>query len=334
MATTKKIQQQGLQAQQQYEASQKGTSGYINNQMNTAINQVGNVLAQKYNNPQFNPNLGFNEYQNPNGNTVNNANLQAQYNKYVNDYNNANLAQQQYQEMAQNMQDQQRQAGLNYQQAQKYAPGQLQAMGLGNTGLSETSQVGLMNTYQDILSRNQKQFGDDVNQMYRDLANSNQESNRTLEQEIANNDKQDLGLLMEGIALAPDEETLNKLMESYKGVSNPYSQIMYENKLNQFKKQKDQELYNKYNVDELAGEFDPETFNRKGYKTEGDNQKILIDLIRNNNFANKFENGTVLDLNLGKGTDKYVVINGRLFKVDNNTKSTYTEEQLIEMMNK
>ncbi len=86
MATTKKIQQQGLQAQQQYEASQKGTSGYINNQMNTAINQVENVLAQKYNNPQFNPNLGFNQYQNPNGNTVNNANLQAQYNKYVNEF--------------------------------------------------------------------------------------------------------------------------------------------------------------------------------------------------------------------------------------------------------
>lgn len=172
---------------QQAQNKQAGANPYINNQKQDAQTIAQNVLAQKYgSNAQFDPNKGFYDYGNAKANYNPNQDLElsARYNKAMKDYNNLSQANQQLQNYNQQLQDQNRQASLQYQQSQKYNPSQLQAVGLGNTGYAESSQAGLLNTYSNILASNRQNYAQNVNDMYKSLADATQESNINLAEQI------------------------------------------------------------------------------------------------------------------------------------------------------
>lgn len=171
----------------QAQNNQRGSNQFLYNQKNNAITQAQNVLTQKYgNNASFDVNKSFYDYGTPTQgyNSSLDPELAARYNKAISDYQNYENAIAQANQLETQKEAANRQASLMYQQGQKYSPSQLQAMGLGNTGLSESTQAGLMNTYSNILANNNRDYISNMNQLYNNVANANRESNSNFNDEI------------------------------------------------------------------------------------------------------------------------------------------------------
>lgn len=125
--------------------------------------QMGNLLSSKYGtNQNLDFNAGFNQ---PNLNPLPNWNdLQeqqglSQYQKYMDDLYNTRSALQQYdainQQALQGMAD----ANIVKEQAERFLPQQLRMQGIGNVGASESSMLGIGNTYQRNISDINRQSG-------------------------------------------------------------------------------------------------------------------------------------------------------------------------------
>lgn len=122
----------------------------------TVQDGISGLLANKYgNNPNINPSLGFNQ---PNLSPVGGWNdLQEQqglsrYNKYLDDLYNTRNALAQYDALGQSALQGRADANVLREQAEKYLPQQLQMQGMGNVGISESSRLGIGNTYQRNVS--------------------------------------------------------------------------------------------------------------------------------------------------------------------------------------
>ena len=352
MATTADLKKKYLQMAQN---NQAGTSNYLNAQKNQSLNQASNVLAQKYSNPNANPNQSFYSYgaAKEGYDKALDPSLSAQYNKAMTDYMNYSNAQVQAQNYNQQRMDQQNQASLLYQQGQKYAPGQLKAMGLGNTGLSETSQVGLMNTYANILNQANRDYATNINQMYQDLASANRESAQNLdaqlqayEQQKENKAQQSVqeqyNILANAISNIEDSDLLAKYMETYKNVVDPNLQMQYDYKQNILKQYADaqeeqrvlESLNRQYGITEdteqyVASDISPSTFKFIGYRNPDSNQSKAINYIKE--YASEIPNGTVVDVNVGAGNNTYLVYNGKLYKVDRNATKGYKGKDLAKL---
>ena len=319
------------------------------------MNQANNVLAQKYSNPNANPNQSFYSYGKATQTGYDpsmDKSLSAQYNKAMTDYMNYSNAEQQSQNYNQQRTDQQRQASLALQQGQKYIPTQLQAMGLGNTGLSETSQVGLMNTYANVLNQANRDYATNMNQMYQDLASANRESAQNLdaqleayEQQKENKAEQTVqeqyNILANAISNIEDSDLLAKYMETYKNVADPNLQMQYDYKQNILKQYADaqeeqkilESLNRQYGITEdteqyVASEISPSTFKFIGYRKPDSDQSKAINYIKE--YASEIENGTVVDVNVGAGNDTYLVYNGKLYKVNRKATKGYKGKDLAD----
>ena len=320
--------------------NQAGTSQYLNNQKLNATNQMASVIASKYNNPgQVDVNKGFYEYgQNlvPNYNNQNDTELAARYNKAQTDYNNALIAQENLNNLQQQRVDANNQASLAYQQAQKYGNSQLAMQGLNNTGLSESSTTGLLNTYANVLARNNQDYYSGVNQTYKDLADANLESSQQLNNELLrqqeNKQLEEKQILSDAIANAPDLDVLNKYMEAYGKNLDPNLNILYNMKVKELENQEQETLKPYYGIASDAVGIDPSkinasTFAYKGSGTSGKQDKHL-DLVLKNIRWGYIKNGDVVDLNLGEGSDNYIYFNGMLYKT--NKKANYTPKETMD----
>lgn len=322
------------------------------------MNQANNVLAQKYSNPNANPNQSFYSYGKATQTGYDpsmDKSLSAQYNKAMTDYMNYSNAEQQAQNYNQQRTDQQRQASLALQQGQKYIPTQLQAMGLGNTGLSETSQVGLMNTYANVLNQANRDYATNMNQMYQDLASTNRESAQNLDAQLEAYEqqkedkaqqsiKEQYNILANAISNIEDSDLLAKYMETYKNVADPNLQMQYDYKQKYLQEQnkqlKDQQtadyILKNYGVDISeservikASDIDPEQFDFNRNK-EGTRQRDALLYVQM--YADEIPNGSVIDINWGLGKEKYLVHNGMLYSTDKAV--TITANQLAKRYRK
>lgn len=201
------------------------------------------------------------------------------------DYQNYAAAENQANQLGQQRQDAQNQAALMYQQGQKYAPSQLQAMGLGNTGLSETSQVGLMNTYSNIVNQSNRDYASGINQMYQDLAAANRENQMDLtnqltsikqrEEDIAREDK----LLADKIAredylLALEKEEANK--KELETKADQEKELLMNRYLTEL-----QSAYDQATLDAIANKY-------SSYFAENPNMQTYLNAAQNNlNYHNK-----------------------------------------------
>lgn len=323
--------------------NQAGTDQYIDQQKSNAINLATNVLSQKYNNPQFNPYQNFYNYgANKQGYNANNdASLQAQYNKAVADYQAATDAQAMANAYGQQLQGSQDQASLLYQQGQKYAPSQLQAQGLGNTGLAETSQVGLMNTYANVLNQSRQQYGANMGELYGNLAAVNQQSNQALDEQLTgiykNNLEQKQSSFRDSLEYVADVEELDDLFEANQEYLteadvNKYQALRKE--LVQYEDQQKAEanitfakkLSDDYGVlldknTKLPTEtYDMDTIKNGKFGQKGDGQTEYLQRISALMEAGKFKNGDTFNLNIGGGKrihpQTYVYYDGKLYKTD------------------
>lgn len=317
--------------------NQAGTSQYLNNQKLNATNQMASVIASKYNNPgQVDVNKGFYDYgQNlvANYNNQNDPELAARYNKAQTDYNNALIAEENLNNLQQQRVDANNQASLAYQQAQKYGNSQLAMQGLNNTGLSESSTTGLLNTYANVLSRNNQNYYSGVNKTYKDLADANLESSQQLNSELLrqqeNKQSEEKLILSNAIADAPDLDVLNKYMEAYGKNLDPNLNILYNMKVKELENKEQETLKPYYGIASDAVGIDPSkintsTFAYKGSGTGGEQDKYL-DLVLNNIKSGYVKNGDVIDLNTGKGSDNYIYFNGMLYKT--NKKANYIPKE-------
>lgn len=272
------------------------------------------------------------------------------------DYQNYASAENQANQLGIQRQDAQNQAALMYQQGQKYAPSQLQAMGLGNTGLSETSQVGLMNTYSNIVNQSNRDYASGINKMYQDLAAANRESeinlnnqlNEYRQQALAKEElkqettqqieqqKQEQTLqqqtqsVQNAIANIDDPKVLEQYKEAYKDVisNNPDLQIQLgykEQLLNQYQKQQEEAkmletLYNNWGVTPETEQHDISTIDQSmfaGIFGSMNPKKDQYKAIQYvKEYGNEIPNGTVIDLNVGFGSSEYLIYNGKMYKVN------------------
>lgn len=340
MATTADLKKKYLQMAQN---NQAGTSNYLNAQKNQALNQANNVLAQKYSNPTVNPNQSFYNYGGVKQgyNNMQDSELLARYNKAITDYNNYNLAEQNLKQYGQQRQDQERQASLILQQGQKYIPSQLDAMGLGKTGMSETAQTGLMNTYAGIVANANRDYASNVNQMYQDLANANLESNQQLELELSQNREENKYILDNAIQSIDDPELLQKYWDTYGNYADKNTELQYKYKQDvlkdiaaqNYQATVDEILQTRYNIDPTTAvdmqDLKPSQF---AFKGSGKNKKQdkLIEML-----SYKFDeipDGTVIDINIGGGTDKYLVFNGKMYKTDKEVTKGYQGQDLYDRL--
>lgn len=246
--------------------NQAGSNYFLNNQKNNAITQAQNVLKQKYgNNIQFDANKGFYDY----GNSVSGYNtsldpqLALQYNQALSNYQNYQNAIAQANQLQYQKQASDRQAALMQQQGQKYTASQLQAMGLGNTGLSESTQAGLMNTYSNILAENNRTYGQSMNQLYSDLASNNAQSNMYYGEQIAEAQDETTNAVYDRFSTeleyAYDLDSLEAVKERYKDNWTDDMQTAYinaQNYLTNNEKENDKdEIYNRF-ATELASVSD------------------------------------------------------------------------------
>lgn len=212
------------------------------------------------------------------------------------DYQNYASAENQANQLGLQRQDAQNQAALMYQQGQKYAPTQLQAMGLGNTGLSETSQVGLMNTYSNIVNQTNRDYASGMNKMYQDLAAANRENQMDLtnqltsikqkEQDIAREDK----LLADKIAR--EDYLLSLEKEEQLRKENLAKEEANKKELETKAAQEKELLMNRY-LTELQSAYDQNTLDAiankySSYFAENPNMQAYLNAAQNSlNYSNK-----------------------------------------------
>lgn len=288
MATTQDLKNKYLQMAQN---SQAGTDPYLDSQKNNAINQAMTVLGQKYNNPTFNPYQGFYQYgQAKEGyNASLDPELQARYNKAIADYSNYQQASAQANAYNQQRQFSQDQASLMYQQGQKYAPGQLQAAGLGNTGLAETSQVGLMNAYQNVLGQANRDYSNNMGHLYSELAQANRESTQNL------------------------DEQLTKIYQNA-AQNNNFTDGTIDQTENEI------ETAVKYGAKKNGLVYDSSSILNAKFGKGTPDQNKHIERISQLMAENKFKNGDTISLNVGTGkrsnSKVYVYYNGKLYETN------------------
>lgn len=190
--------------------------------------QMSNLLASKYGyNANLDSNAGFNQ---PGLSPVGNwGELQeqqglAQYQKYLDDLYNTRLALEQYDALNQQSMQGMAQAGVVREQAERFLPQQLRMQGMGNVGSSESSLVGIGNTYQRNISdinRQRTQAEQDL------LSNYNQallESERNLSAEQrARLEEYQANIYVNSVYNLQNQtsvEDINRILEEVKGKVN------------------------------------------------------------------------------------------------------------------
>ena len=348
MSTTKDLQKKYLQMAQN---NQAGTNNYLNAQKNSSLQQASNVLAQKYSNANVNPNQSFYSYGNatqPGYNPENDKYLSAQYNKAMTDYQNYANAQNQANQAALQQQYAQNQAALMYQQGQKYGQSQLEAAGLGKTGMSETSQAGLMNTYANVVNQANRDYATNMNQMYQDLASANRQSAQNLDAQLEAYEQQkeskaeqtvqqQYNILANAINSIDDPDLLAKYMETYKNVADPNLQMQYDYKQKLLKDYKDeQELIEKLGAYGVTAETEsynladlkPSMFTFIGSNKEDSNQAKVIKYLAE--YGSEIPDGTVVDINNRSGKSTWVIYNGKMYKTNRKGTKGYKGIQLAD----
>lgn len=190
--------------------------------------QMSNLLASKYGyNANLDSNAGFNQIGlSPVGNWGELQEQQglAQYQKYMDDLYNTRLALEQYDALNQQSMQGMAQAGVVREQAERFLPQQLRMQGMGNVGSSESSLVGIGNTYQRNISdinRQRTQAEQDL------LSNYNQallESERNLSNEQrARLEEYQANIYVNSVYNLQNQtsvEDINRILEEVKGKVN------------------------------------------------------------------------------------------------------------------
>ena len=280
--------------------------------------------------------------------------MQAQYNKAVADYQAATDAQAMANAYGQQLQGSQDQASLLYQQAQKYAPSQLQAQGLGNTGLAETSQVGLMNTYANVLNQSRQQYGANMGELYSNLASVNQQSNQALDEQLTgiykNNLEQKQTSFRDNLEYVADVEELDDLFEAnqeYLTDSDVRKYQALRQELVQYENDKKaeenitfaKELNKNYGVlidqnTKLPVEtYDMDSIKNGDFGKESEEQTEHLRKISALMEAGIFKNGDTFNLNIKGGKRRnaqtYVYYDGKLYKTNQkHGEVDYKEKQI------
>lgn len=226
------------------------------------------------------------------------------------------------------------------QQALKYTPQQLNRIGLGSTGLSETTGANIRNAYlnaigsQDINAQNLQnsifnQYLNAINQNELNLANQNMQYD--LEQEQLRNQEQNqyLDYYLNKLGTADTPKAFDRYLEYAKQYLTPenYNALIKDLELQDFRKAlveqekllQNQELLNQYGISPneqgiKIEDISSDTFGKFVGTGKGEKQDSHIERIKNFALRGHFKNGDIIDVNLGDGTNNYVYLNGRFYK--------------------
>lgn len=291
-------------------AQNNGQQNLYNQEKAKAIANANSVLAQKYGtNATYDANKGFYDYGNaqPNYNMNNELGLYAQYQKAINDYQNADSTLQQYQTL-QNDKNQalQNQAYLQ-QMGQKYMNNNMQAQGLNNSGATETAYTQLRNAYANNVGNINSNYATNVNDLYKQYANTKAQSQNNLDNSLleykqqALNDRQNQA--EQRISEATSTADLESRYSPYKDVENDYLKQSYQDK------------YNELVLEEFKSKFSVSS------EDTGIESSVLISRIDANNKnlseANK-RNRENQVINVQKAKNGYVTkVNGKFYVYSN-----------------
>lgn len=223
------------------------------------------------------------------------------------------------------------------QQALKYTPQQLNRIGLGSTGLSETTGANIRNAYlnaigsQDINAQNLQnsifnQYLNAIHQNELNLANQNMQYD--LEQEQLRNQEQNqyLDYYLNKLETANTPKAFDRYLEYAKQYLTPenYNALIKDLELQDFRKAlveqenllQNQELYGISPNDQgiKIEDISSDTFGEFVGTGKGKKQDRHIERIKNFALSGHFKNGDIIDVNLGGGTNNYVYFNGRFYK--------------------
>lgn len=315
---------------------------YYKNLASNVENNLNKLFSAKYGANGYNLNSGwFQDGQVVDGWDKNAENQgYAQYQKLMADLQNINNMIAKYQSIETDRQQQTARLGIQQDLIEKYMQEDRRIRGIENSGQAETSTNAILNAY--INAENQIRQNAENNLHAQEMAfqNAQYEGMNNFENymyELQNSSNVDNSDLKELIAYASTKEEFDMLEQTFGDeiASDKTLQYLFQSGKTslekQIKEEADQkelsEYLGKYGTTAKQGisatDLSPSMFNWSG-SGKGKKQDKLINKVSEMAREGAIENGTILDLNRGGGTNLYLYYNGSFYPIDSE-KNSYTK---------
>ena len=290
--------------------NQAGTSQFINSQKQATLNQMNSLLQSKYGtNAQYNNGSTWYDY----GNAIEgyditkDAENMARYNYLQTELDNYNKANATYSEASQRLADQQAQNSLDYDRARLYGDAALKARGIANQGVAESTRLGISNDYIKANANAYNDYNNNVNELYKNLAEAGAEGRSNLSNEVAAYRNANATIMAEAVNSAATKEDLQKYYDKFGQYMDAATKIEYDRKMAQFD---NEELMRDKGIDVNDNTSFENIYNSIKNVSPAANQYIK----KLDDFNNDVQNGTIPNGTIVKiGKKNYYIYDGKYY---------------------